>query len=124
MVNGRKNQGSTPPLSTLFEAQSAFQKKVTGIDLPQDDVKWFQYHTNAMTEEMGELLKSDKRWKTHRNTNYDPMNKLEEIADVFITTMNIALFSGFCAADVSDAILKKILENVCKLRRNSDDSNS
>ena len=38
-----------------------------------------------MTEEMGEVLASDKRWKTHRKERYVREEKLDELADVFIT---------------------------------------
>ena len=67
-------------------------------------------------EELGELMKSDKRWKTHRNARYEPEEKLDEIADVFITAMNISMYSGFSADEVAKAIAKKIAENTEKLK--------
>ena len=81
-------------LLELVEMQKYFQEKVTLRKMPVDDVKWFMYHVCAMQEEVGEVLKADKRWKTHRNTTYIPDEKKDEIADVFITILNIALFSG------------------------------
>jgi len=102
-------------LATLFGLQQTFQNKVTGIKaLPSDNITWFTYHMNAMTEELGEVLKSDKRWKTHRNHAFDPENKLEEVADVFITAMNIAMFSGFSGQELQDKIISKITENTVK----------
>lgn len=104
-------------LPAMFSAQSAYQKQVTGLQTPIDDVEWYIYHMAAMQEELGEILKADKRWKTHRNVAYDPQNKLEEIADVFITAMNIALYSGFDGIEVAERIVAKIAENTEKLRR-------
>jgi NTP pyrophosphatase (non-canonical NTP hydrolase) len=113
-------------LAFLFERQKEFQKEVTGLELPIDSVQWYSYHTNAMAEELGELLKADKRWKTHRNAAYDPKNKLEEIADIFITAMNISMFSGFTPQEVAMMINSKIRENKEKLKnaREQDDNNS
>lgn len=110
--------------SSLFYQQTEFQTNVTGIPAPIDNTEWFKYHVAAMMEEMGEVLKADKRWKTHRNATYNPENKLEEIADVFITAMNLAIFSGFSAKMVWDAISAKISENTLKLEEaRKNDSN-
>lgn len=103
------------PLSQLFEKQAEFQKKVTGIDLPVDSVEWSSYHALALVEEVGEVLKADKRWKTHRNTHYDPENKLEELADTFITVINIAMYSGFGPEALYEAVVAKISKNTKKL---------
>lgn len=115
-------------LTMLFMMQAHFQEQVTGIGkLPVDDVKWFQYHMAAMQEELGEVLKADKRWKTHRNAHFDPENKLEELADVFVTAINLALFSGIDTPTMATAIMNKINSNYQKLqqqRSQSDDSNS
>ncbi len=116
MRNGKENGPiNLGPLYNIFEEQKAFQEKITNINLPVDDKNWSSYHMLALSEEMGELLKSDKRWKTHRNTHYDPENKLVEIADCIITLINISLYSGFSAEQVEEAILKKIKENTEKL---------
>lgn len=96
---------------TLYASQVAFQEMVTGDKLPCDNLPNFSYHIQAMVEEMGEVMKADKRWKTHRNKRYVPEEKLDEIADVFITAMNIAIHSGFSAEDVSNAIQSKIKNN-------------
>ena len=64
----------------LYEMQVKFQEKIlekkagTGqpvMSLPQDDVNWFSYHIQAMVEELGEVMKADKRWKTHRNERFE-----------------------------------------------------
>lgn len=102
----------------IFALQQQFQKEVTNISiLPQDNLEWFVYHMNAMQEELGEVLKADKRWKTHRNTNYDPANKLEELADVFITAINLSMFSGFDVEQILSAIVNKISENNKKFEK-------
>lgn len=112
MMNQMKMNGD---FQRLFDMQAGFQKEVTGLALPADEIVWFQYHMSAMQEELGEVLKADKRWKTHRNAHYDPENKLEELADVFVTAINLALFSGFDANMIAAAIEGKIAENKRKL---------
>lgn len=69
----------------------------------------------ALQEEIGEVLKADKRWKTHRNDHYDPENKLVEIADCLITLMNVTMYSGFTSEQLVNAVLDKITENTIKL---------
>lgn len=99
----------------LFLMQQLFQHRVAVTDkpvtLPCDNPTLFQYHMTAMTEEMGEVLKADKRWKTHRNTAHNPEEKLDEIADCFITMMNVAMWSGFSNEDIYEAIKGKIEQN-------------
>ena len=75
------------------------------------------YHTLAMMEELGEVLKADKRWKTHRNERFVKEEKLDEIADIFITAMNMAMYSGFDDRTVLNAIEKKISENEVRLEQ-------
>lgn len=106
--------------SELFKKQIDFQKSLlirqgqipTSNALPVDDLNWFTYHSLAMIEEMGEVMKADKRWKTHSNCRYEKDEKLDEIADVFITAMNIAMYSGFSGEDIQNAISNKIDENI------------
>lgn len=83
--------------------------------LPKDDIDWFTYHMRAMVEELGEVTKADKRWKTHRNENFNQAEKVDELADVFITAMNLAIYSGLSGQDVYNAIDKKIAENIKRL---------
>lgn len=101
--------------STSYNNQVQFQEIITGHKCPKDDVTQFSYHIQAMVEEMGEVMKADKRWKTHRNGRYEIEEKLDEIADVFITAMNIAIHSGFSDEDVEEAISRKISENYARL---------
>lgn len=75
---------------------------------PVDDPKLCSYHIQQLMSEIGEVLESDKRWKNFRNDKYDKAGKLEEIADCFIVMMNIAMFSGFGAHELYDAIASKI----------------
>lgn len=83
--------------------------------LPKDDIDWFTYHMRAMIEELGEVTKADKRWKTHRNENFNQAEKVDELADVFITAMNLAIYSGLSGQDVYNAIDRKIVENIKRL---------
>lgn len=98
-----------------FNQQAHFQHVITGAKCPGDNLHEFSYHIQAMVEELGEVMKADKRWKTHRNTRYEPAEKLDEIADVFITAMNIAIHSGFEAETIELAISNKIQENYSRL---------
>ena len=108
-MNGMTNFKSS------FKKQSRFQFAVTGVPCPGDNLEQFCYHINAMVEELGEVMKADKRWKTHRNARYEREEKLDEIADVFITAMNISIHSGFSAEDIENAIESKIKENYARL---------
>lgn len=115
MMNGKtKNKQD---FYELFSKQVEFQQNIlkqkTGeeVVLPMDSVDWFSYHMQAMVEELGEVLKADKRWKTHRNSRYEKEEKLDELADVFITAMNLCIYSDFDYDDISEAISKKIEEN-------------
>ena len=112
-------------IQKLYNMQVEFQRKIlerqadeTGkpvIALPQDDVSWFSYHIQAMVEELGEVMKADKRWKTHRNQRYEFDEKVDEIVDVFITAMNIAIFSGISGDQLVNEVVTKIQENTTKL---------
>ena len=129
MMNGKTGEPQQGSFQSLFNQQGEFQHKVTGLTTPVDNVQWFQYHITAMNEELGEVLKADKRWKTHRNAFHDPDNKLEELADVFVTAINLALFSGIDAETMYEAIRAKISENTKKLEEarkeaRKNDSNS
>lgn len=89
----------------------------TNLKLPDDNVEWFKYHCIAMQEEMGEVLQADKRWKTHRNESFNPDEKLDELADVYITMMNMAIYSGYSSDMLEDAVLKKIRTNFRRLEK-------
>jgi len=75
--------------------------------LPDDDPKLMSYHIQQLVSEIGEVLEADKRWKNFRKDKYDNVEKLMEISDCFIVLMNIAIFSGYTAQQVADAILTK-----------------
>ena len=115
--------GKTNTFKESFANQVSFQKLVTGAQCPGDNLEQFSYHIQAMVEEMGEVMKADKRWKTHRNTRFEPEEKLDEIADVFITAMNIAIHSGYSSSQVSEAIITKIKNNRKRLEERRNDSN-
>ena len=100
---------------SAYDNQIHFQEAITGIKCPGDNLSQFSYHIQAMVEELGEVMKADKRWKTHRNARYEPQEKLDEIADVFITAINISIHSGFSADEIEQAIENKIKENYERL---------
>ena len=107
---------------SLYNKQIKYQKRVLEKEnnedknLPRDDVHWFSYHINGIVEALGEILKADKRWKTHRNSTFDAENKKVEIADLFITAMNIAMYSGLDYDELSKAINDKIESNFEELK--------
>ncbi len=118
-------------LSQLYQLQIDFQKEVlnklnkkeinTSTCLPQDDVHWFSYHIQAMVEELGEALKADKRWKTHRNETFLYEEKVDEVVDIIITALNLAIFSGINHEQLENELLNKIKENI--IRINVEDNN-
>ena len=77
-------------------------------EIPCDKPRLVSYHIQQLISEIGEILDADKRWKSFRNEKCDLDNKLEEIADCFIVLMNIAMFSGFSAEQILDAINTKL----------------
>lgn len=110
----------------LYNKQIDFQQRILdekvkegkpSFALPQDDINWFTYHMRAMVEELGEVTKADKRWKTHRNENFNQEEKVDELADVFITAMNLAIYSGLSGQDMYNAIEEKIEENNERIKR-------
>ena len=112
-MNGKMNS-----LEELFEKQILFQQSLGKCDgEPRDDIENYKYHLIAMQEEMGEVLASDKRWKTHRNETYDELNKKEELADVLITFMNLCIFSGFDIEALLKAMKDKIDSNFERLNK-------
>lgn len=110
-MSGKTNQS----FSNSYANQIKFQENITGVKCPGDNLNQFSYHIQAMVEELGEVMKADKRWKTHRNSRYEVSEKLDEIADVFITAINIAIHSGFSSDEIEEAISKKINENYERL---------
>lgn len=81
---------------------------VSDQEVPCDKPRLVSYHIQQLISEIGEVLDADKRWKSFRNNKYDKNAKLEEIADCFIVLMNIAMFSGFSAEQILDAINTKL----------------
>lgn len=107
-------------LKELFDIQAGNQREMLkkgvygcvggpiDLELPVDSSALCSYHVQQLMSEVGEVLTADKRWKSHRQDNYNPQEKLEEIADCFIVMMNIAMFSGFDGEDVTKAIEDKL----------------
>lgn len=106
----------TGKIEELYKLQIMFQQSIEGMT-PTDDPIKFQYHMTALQEEMGEVLKADKRWKTHRNTSHDPEEKIDELADCWITLMNITMWSGITIDEMLEGIAIKIVENLKRLEK-------
>ena len=107
----------------LFKKQIEFQSLIVDKKLPTDSTEWFIYHVSAMMEEIGELLKSDKRWKTHRNIHFDKENKLEELADIQITLFNLMIFSDISEDELFIKVQSKISENTFKYKNRKEIEN-
>ena len=115
--------------NTVYDLQKRFQTDECAIytdiyKLPIDNPEMFKYHTMFLMEELGELIKTDKRWKHFRNKNYNQNDKLSELADCFICLMNIALFSGFSGEEIREAIINKIFKNYSRLYAEKNIQNS
>lgn len=126
MVGTRRTKmtGKMNNFAQSYTNQTHFQEAITGAKCPGDNLTQFSYHIQAMVEELGEVMKADKRWKTHRNERYESAEKLDEIADVFITAMNIAIHSGFTAEAIEGAISRKISENYERLYQHFRENNT
>jgi len=110
MMNGKNKE--------IYNKQLNFQKKITkNTSLPKDDIYWFSYHVQALIEEMGEVLRADKRWKSHRNQIFNSEEKMKELADVYITVLNLIIFSGISYEQFQDTVLEKIEENLFRLSK-------
>lgn len=130
MASGKTN--NLPTIADLFKIQQMNQRKmlVSGLyddfklegttNVPVDDARLMSYHIQQLMSEIGEVLEADKRWKNFRNNKYDKDGKLEEIADCFIVLMNVAMFSGFSGAELSDAIVKKLAAIYKRLATNAN----
>lgn len=124
-IGKMKSKYDTVTFDFLYNLQLGFQKEVCNkakykqeisVDkLPLDNVELFQFHCLALLEEIGELVKSDKRWKNFRNKNYDKANKTEEIADCFIVLMNICIYSGITSDEMVSTLVDKMLDNFDRL---------
>jgi NTP pyrophosphatase (non-canonical NTP hydrolase) len=102
----------------VFEKQVSFQQMLTGLqDLPADNLQEFVKSIELMQEEIGEVLREDKRWKAFRNKTYDMGRKLDEMADMFIVMMNIMIYSGVTMDQMLDVVSKKIDENTNRVLR-------
>lgn len=99
------------------KAYEGFTAKQDQI-LPVDDPHLCSYHVQQLISEIGEVLEADKRWKNFRNKKNNSKNKLDEIADCFIVAMNLAIFSGFDAYELEQAIKKKLQVVSDRIERN------
>lgn len=125
MMSGKTSKEFT--FQELFEVQRSFQNLLLNKGVyerfknedtkaaPTDDINLVSYHIQQLISEIGEVLTADKRWKSHRNVEYDKQEKLKEIADCFIVLMNIALFSDFNGDEIVNAIMSKVKENIKRL---------
>ena len=97
---------------TIYDKQVEFQRFLNqGLSIPNDSPDKFKNQMLLMFEELGEVLNSDKRWRSFRGESYSKEDKLKELADVLIVFMNLCIFSGLEAYEILDATGEKILEN-------------
>jgi NTP pyrophosphatase (non-canonical NTP hydrolase) len=105
--------------SIIYEKQKIFQAIIEKA-YPSDNQEKFIDHIANIVEELGEVLKADKRHKAYRNKHYNREEKLGELADVFIENINLAIWSGFAADELYDAINNKISENYKRAKAEID----
>ena len=77
-------------------------------ELPFDHPRLASYHVQQLVSEIGEVLEADKRWKNIRNGKYDRNGKLDEISDCMIVLLNIAMYSGYTADELYNAVSNKM----------------
>lgn len=100
-------------IKKIFANQVQFQRKLNDLDiLPRDIPELFANSLLLMVEEIGEVLKEDKRWKSNfRSGKYDEENKIEELTDIFIVMMNLLIFSGLSIKEFMKEVEKKQVVN-------------
>ena len=98
------------------EFQSILNKDNKEKDYPRDDVNNYSANTLLLVEEIGELLKEDKRWRTFRGLNYDKKSKKKELADMFIVFLNICMFSDVSMIELIQAVDDKIDVNMSRVK--------
>lgn len=98
-------------IEDIWQAQKELQDLLYDYySFPEDSISIFSYNMLLLLEEAGELLQADKRYRvenyyTSVELDESALNKkLEEIADLFIVCMNIAMSSGFDLEDVLQAV--------------------
>lgn len=110
-------------LKETFEKQVQLQQKVknvkTDVELP-NTIDMYGAAT-GMIIEIGEMLQCDTRWKkeiTHSKKEpvYNYSQFMEEMADVFIYFMNVAIYSGVNIDTLKRFIIKK--QDIVKERFN------
>ena len=123
-MSGKMNDATIEELFNLQKEnqlkmfQMGAYGKIDVCKLPTDNVSLSSYHLLHLVSELGEILEADKRWKSFRNEKYDKKGKAEEIADCFIVLLNIAMYSGIDASELSKAIydkIKKVSDRVSEL---------
>jgi NTP pyrophosphatase (non-canonical NTP hydrolase) len=102
-----------------YDAQTLFQEKLLDAKetLPKDNPQEYQRSITLIIEELGELLKVDKRWKTIRNGAFNRDEKLKEYADSYICMLNLAIHSGFSYEEIMKAVSDKIEINFERLEK-------
>jgi phosphoribosyl-ATP pyrophosphohydrolase len=101
----------------IFEKQIKFQNKITGVTDVRDDQESYKYQIIAMFEELGEVVKADKRYKTHRKS-YDRVLKIYELADVYIVFMNMLIYSGISYDEFMKYLEEKMRLNFKRIEEN------
>lgn len=113
-------------IHNIFENQVKFQSKLNAIyDVVSDNPILFANSMLFMIEELGEVLKEDKRWKNViRNKKYSSENKKEELCDVFIIMLNLLIFSGIDIDEFLVSVIEKQKINFERLVRELNEGES
>lgn len=111
-----KSSADQDRLKVMFEAQKAFQKHVSDVDLPAVHPGMVIVQTVAMIAELGEVLREYEEWKPWKKNPrpFNPAKLREEIADLWHFIINLTLALGMDAQDLFEAFTSK---NVINWRR-------
>ena len=97
-------------LDEIFRMQDILNKKI-GVDLanltPEDKTKWALNYSQAMTQEIAELIDSFpwKWWAKYQKI--DEQNARVEVVDLFHFLVSLAQTLGMTAEDIYQGYVKK-----------------
>lgn len=85
---------------------------MSGIkEIPGDYPNMVSYHILHLISELGEVLEADKRWKSHRKDKNNLDEKKDEIMDLIIIALNLAIYSEISADELETRLKSKMQVN-------------
>lgn len=91
----------------------------SGIEeIPGDYPNMVSYHILHLISELGEVLEADKRWKSHRKDKEDLEEKKDEVMDLIIIALNLAIYSEISPNELEIRLKNKMQVNRDRLNQN------